>query len=320
MGDHMEKRKLGNTNIEVSRLCFGSLTISPLQTNQSYKEGGDLLLYGFENGINFVDTAELYENYKHIGHALKHWDRSKIIIATKSYAYSENTAENSLKKALKEMNTDYVDLFLLHEQESEHTIRGHYEAIEYFLKMKERGYIRGVGLSTHTITAVKGALKYKEIEVVHPIVNINGLGIQDGTIEDMLCALNDAHNSGKGIYGMKPLGGGNLLKDFQQCFDFVLDLPILDSIAVGMQSKEEVDVNIAIFEGREINRLSLEKIGAKKRKLLISEWCQGCGICVEHCNQNALRLVNGQATVDYSKCVLCGYCSKYCPHFCIKVV
>ena len=177
----MEKRKLGNTNIEVSRLCFGTLTISPLQANKSPEEGGDLLLYGFEKGINFIDTAELYETYKHIANALKHWDRSKITISTKSYAYSRKTAENSLKKALKEMNTDYVDIFLLHEQESEHTIRGHYEAVEYFLEMKEKGYIRNVGLSTHAVDGVKGALKYKELEIIHPLINKNGLGIQGGT-------------------------------------------------------------------------------------------------------------------------------------------
>ena len=188
--------------------------MGPLQTNLSPAEGGELLLYGFENGINFIDTTELYETYKHIKHALKYWDRNKVIIATKSYAYSRETAENSLKKALKEMNIDYVDFFMLHEQESEHTIRGHYEAIEYFLEMKEKGYIRGIGLSTHTIAAVKASLKYKEIEIIHPIVNMEGLGIQDGTIENMLSVLEDAHNLGKGIYGMKPLGGGNLLKVF----------------------------------------------------------------------------------------------------------
>ncbi|QUH21659.1 aldo/keto reductase [Alkaliphilus sp. B6464] len=316
----MEKRKLGNTNIGVSRLCFGSLTMGPLQTNQSPKQGGDLLLYGFENGINFIDAAELYETYKHIGHALKYWDRSKVIVATKSYAYSKETAESSLKKALDEMDTDYVDFFMLHEQESEHTIRGHYEAIEYFLKMKEKGYVRGVGLSTHTVEAVRGSLKYKEIEVIHPIVNINGLGIQDGTIDDMLLALKDAHDLGKGIYGMKPLGGGNLLRNFQQCFDFVLDLPVLDSIAVGMQSKEEIDVNVSIFEGREINKLSLDKIKSKERKLSISNWCERCGKCVEACSHNALQIIDDKVVVDHNKCVLCSYCSKYCPEFCIKVI
>ncbi len=316
----MEKRKLGNTGIEVSRLCFGSLTMGPLQTNQSPKEGGDLLLYGFDKGINFIDTAELYETYDHIGHALNYIDRDRLVIATKSYAYSSKTAEDSLKKALKEMGTDYIDFFLLHEQESEHTIRGHYEAIEYFLKMKEKGYIKGVGLSTHTIAGVKGSLKYKEIEVIHPIVNINGLGIQDGSIEDMLVALNDAHSLGKGIFGMKPLGGGNLLRDFRRCFDFVLNLPVLDSIAVGMQSREEIDVNVSIFEGREIDRLSLDKIKSKKRKLHISNWCEVCGICVDHCSHKALKIANDRIEIDYGKCVLCSYCSSYCPNFCIKVI
>lgn len=46
-------------------------------------------------------------------------------IFTKSYAYDSKTAEDSLAKALKELNTDYIDGFLLHEQESEHTLRGH---------------------------------------------------------------------------------------------------------------------------------------------------------------------------------------------------
>ena len=218
------------------------------------------------------------------------------------------------------MNTDYVDIFLLHEQESEHTIRGHYEAVEYFLEMKEKGYIRNVGLSTHAVDGVKGALKYKELEIIHPLININGLGIQGGTVDDMVSALNDAHNLGKGIYGMKPLGGGNLLKNFQQCFDFVLNLPVLDSIAVGMQSREEIDVNVSIFEGKKINESSLEKIKAKERKLLISQWCRGCGICVERCGQNALRMVDSKVVVDHSKCILCGYCSEACPHFCIKVI
>lgn len=316
----MEKRKLGNTDIEVSRLCFGSLTMGPLQTKQSPEEGGRLLLHAFEKGINFVDTAELYQTYDHIGYALKNWDRSKVIIATKSYAYSKETGEASLKKALKDMGTDYVDFFLLHEQESDHTIRGHYEALEYFMKMKEAGYIRGLGISTHTVAAVEASLKYDEIQLIHPIVNVKGLGIQDGTIEEMLSALTKAHNLGKGIFGMKPLGGGNLLKNFQECFDFVLNLPILDSIAVGMQSKEELDVNVAIFEGKTIDQASLGKIQAKERKLDISFWCQGCGICMDHCSHKALTIVDDKIQVDHDKCVLCSYCSQYCPNFCIKVI
>ena len=48
-------------------------------------------------------------------------------------------AAASLDKALMELNTDYIDIFMLHEQESIYTLKGHKEAIEYFLEAKQRG-------------------------------------------------------------------------------------------------------------------------------------------------------------------------------------
>ena len=316
----LERKLLGNTDLIVSKLCFGSLTMGPLQTNKTPEEGGKLLLHGFERGINFIDTAELYETYAHINNALKSWDRDDIVIASKSYSYSKKTAEESLSKALKEMNIDYIDIFMLHEQESEHTLRGHYEALEYFFKMKEKGYIKAIGVSTHTVAAVKASLNIKEIEVLHPIVNIAGLGIQDGTIDEMLDALDQAHKQGKGIYGMKPLGGGNLLKNFDQCFDFVLGLSCLHSIAVGMQTIEEIDGNVAVFQGEKIEEELLKRIQSKKRSLKIDFWCERCGKCITSCSHGALKIQDDMLVVDQQKCVLCGYCSKSCPNFCIKVI
>ncbi len=316
----MEKVRLGKSNILVSKLCFGSLTMGPLQANMTPREGGNLLLYAFNKGINFVDTAEFYNNYNHIRYALEGYNRHDIVIATKSYAYSEKTAEASLKKAFDEMKIDFVDIFMLHEQESKHTIRGHYEALEYFIKMKEKGYIGAVGISTHTIAAVKASLDYKEIEILHPLINKAGLGIQDGNRHEMEKYLSKAHKQGKGIYGMKPLGGGNLLKDFKICFDYVLGLPFLDSIAVGMQRIEEIDINIATFEGKKLDDGLLKKIRNKERKLLIDFWCEACGNCVEACKYDAIEIVDGVAVVDADKCILCGYCSRSCPHFCIKII
>ncbi len=316
----IEKKQLGNTGLQVSKLCFGSLTMGPLQKNMSPKEGGDLIKYGFEKGINFIDTAELYGTYPHIKEALKDIKRDEFVIATKSYAYSKETAEESLNKAMKEMGVDTIDVFLLHEQENQHTLRGHEEALNYFLKMKEKGYIKSVGISTHHIAAVKASLKLKEIEVLHPIVNKNGLGIQDGSIEEMLEVLQDAHKIGKGIYGMKPLGGGNLLRDFQDSFNFVLNLPFLDSIAVGMQNNNEIDINAAIFQGHAMDEELMKKVTIENKQLNIAHWCEVCGNCLKGCSHQALSIVENQLQVDHNKCVLCGYCSKYCPQFCIKVV
>ncbi|KXZ39943.1 Predicted oxidoreductase [Alkalithermobacter thermoalcaliphilus JW-YL-7 = DSM 7308] len=316
----MRYNVLGKTGLKVSNICFGALTIGPLQKNMTKEEGSKVILEALERGINFIDTAQLYGTYPHIKQALKSYKRENVVIITKSYAYSKETAQESLKEALKEMGTDYVDGFLLHEQESEHTIRGHYEALEFFIKMKEKGYIRSVGISTHNVSGVKDAIKFKEIDVIHPIVNKQGIGIHDGTIDEMIEAIRQAKKNNIGIYAMKPLGGGNLIYSYDEAMDFVLSLDIIDSIAIGMQSKEEVIANILKVEGKIIPDDIKRKLNNKKRHLQIASWCIGCNACVQKCSHKALKIVNEKAVVDPDKCVLCGYCSKYCKDFCIKVI
>ncbi len=315
----MKYEILGNTGIKVSKLCFGSLTISPLQSNLPIRQGARIIAKAFEKGINFIDTAELYENYEYIKEAIK-GHRNDFVLSTKCYAYTKEGAEASLCKALKELNTDYIDIFSLHEQEDEYTIKGHWEAIEYFLKAKEKGYIRTFGISTHNISAVKASLIYDEIEVLHPIYNKAGLGIADGTIEEMKLAIADACKKGKGIYSMKPLGGGNLLDNAEDCIKFVLDDKNIHSIAIGMQSEEEIDFNVAVIKGVKPSESLKSKLSNRKRKLLIDFWCEGCGACADACGQKAITIINGKAHVNEEKCVLCGYCSRYCKQFCIKVI
>lgn len=315
----MKYEILGNTGIKVSKLCFGSLTISPLQSNLPIRQGARIIAKAFEKGINFIDTAELYENYEYIKEAIK-GHRNDFVLSTKCYAYTKEGAEASLCKALKELDTDYIDIFSLHEQEDEYTIKGHREAIEYFLKAKEKGYIRTFGISTHNISAVKASLKHDEIEVLHPIYNKAGLGIADGTIEEMKPAIADAYKKGKGIYSMKPLGGGNLLDNAEDCIKFVLDDKNIHSIAIGMQSEEEIDFNVAVIKGVKPSESLKSKLSNRKRKLLIDFWCEGCGACADACGQKAITIINGKAHVNEEKCVLCGYCSRYCKQFCIKVI
>jgi len=316
----LEKHTLGKTGLEVSKICFGSLTIGPLQANLPLKEGASIMAYGIEKGINFVDTAELYQTYDYIKEAMHITGKKDLIIASKSYAYSKETAEASLRQALEGIDRDYIDLFLLHEQESEHTLRGHYEALEYFNTMKEKGYIRGIGLSTHYIAGVKAAAKDKLMDVIHPIINKNGLGIQDGDVQTMVDALNEAQTAGLGIFGMKPLGGGNLLHSRDACFDYVLDLKCLDSIAIGMQSRAEIDYNVSYVQKKPVDPDVLEKLSSTPRKLFIHDWCTKCGRCVEQCQHKALKMGPNGIIIDKAKCVCCGYCSAYCPDFCIKVV
>lgn len=310
---------MGNTGLKVSRLCFGALTIGPLQANLPLEEGAAVIRHALEAGINFIDTAESYRTYPYISRALQGWS-GEVIIASKSYAYTYRGMQESLERALKALERDYIDIFLLHEQESALTLRGHWEAVEFLIKAKERGLVRAIGISTHAVEGVRAAARIPEFDVIHPLINVAGIGIQGGTREDMLAAIGEAAAFGKGLYGMKALGGGHLISRAEEAFSFVLGIPHLASVAVGMRSREEVDFNVRVFAGKTVPAELRLGLAQQKRRLHIEEWCCGCGRCVERCGAGALSLLEGRAVVNHSLCRLCGYCSTACPHFCIKVL
>ena len=305
---------------EPSRICYGTLALSPLQCDYSLEKKLELLLYGFQRGINFFDTAELYDNYDIFKELLKNVERKDIVISTKSYAWSQETAEKSIEKALKEMNTDYIDIFMLHEQESIHTFRGHYDAVKRLLKYKEEGIIGHLGISTHFQKAIKDLSCKDEIDIFHPIFNRKGLGIVDGTIDDMMEGIRLARKNGKKILSMKPLGGGHLTEDPLDALNFSFQSPLVDWTALGMRYKEEIDFNLSVLKNKEPETSLKDRISNKKRKLKIAYWCTGCGRCVERCQQNALTIKDGKCLVDMDKCVLCSYCASVCKEFCIKII
>jgi len=314
----MKMNALGNTGIIVSRMCFGSLTIGPLQKNKTLTESREIIAAALDQGINFFDTADLYNNYDHLRNAIA--IKRDVIISTKSYDYTASGVEKRLNRALTELGRDYVDLYLLHEQESRKTIEGHWEAIEALMSLKAAGKVRAIGISTHRVEGVRDAAAFPELDVIHPLINLTGIGIQDGTAAEMVAAIHTAKLAGKGIYGMKPLGGGNLISQKQACFDYILGLSDLDAIAIGVQSVDEVLYNVKKFNGKPISKALESAVLVASKSLQISDWCVGCGECVKHCKQKALTIKAGKAVLNREKCVLCCYCGAYCKEFCIKVI
>jgi predicted aldo/keto reductase-like oxidoreductase len=226
----------------------------------------------------------------------------------------------SLEKARQELDRDYIDIFLLHEQESALTIRGHRAALDYLIEAKEKGLVRAVGISTHRIAGAQAASELPEIDVIHPLFNIQGLGIQDGTRQEMEDVLTKAAAAGKGIYLMKALGGGNLLPRADEALRFAFSRPFASAVAVGMKTLQEIEINVLAASGLPVPDGLKKQVSRAKRQLHIDPWCEGCEECIKHCPQGALYLgQDGKTHVREEDCLLCGYCAAACPYFYIKV-
>ncbi|MDR0897279.1 MAG: aldo/keto reductase [Oscillospiraceae bacterium] len=314
----MQHLQLGARDLWVSRLLFGTLTMGPLQRNLPIEQGAALIAYAYARGVTAVDTAEYYQNYAYIKAALPACPGLTVI--TKSYAYTRDGAKRSVELAQEGMGIERIGAFLMHEQESEHTLRGHAEAFDYYQELRDAGVIGAVGISTHHVAAVRAAARWPGMDIVFPMINVTGLGIADGTRADMEAAILEAHAAGRGILGMKALGGGHLIGDREAALDYALALPGIDAIALGMQSEAEIDYNIARFEGRKPDPDIVAKLDQTPRRLIVQDWCIGCGRCAGRCGQGALVISDGKAVLDAEHCITCGYCAAVCPEFCLKVI
>ena len=188
----MNYRKLGNTDLDVSTICLGTMTWGEQNTQEEAFEQMDFAL---NQGINFFDTAELYavppreETYGHTESIIGNWfektkKREKVILATKvagpardylrkgENSFVGKNLDDALNDSLKRLKTDYIDLYQLHWPERNVNIFGklgyvHKEnewnnfeqVLENLKKYIDQGKIRYIGLSNETPWGVMNYLK-----------------------------------------------------------------------------------------------------------------------------------------------------------------
>ncbi|MBB29038.1 MAG: aldo/keto reductase [Gemmatimonadetes bacterium] len=250
----MESAMLGNTGIEVSRLCFGTGTNGwngrSNQTDLGLKGLSDLLNYGYSQGINFWDSADQYGSHPHVADALKRVERGSVVVASKTCAKTPREAESDITRFLEELDTDYVDVVLMHCLTSRNwpdTFSGVMEVLE---KKKEAGVIRSHGVSCHDFGAFEVAARTSWVDVVLARINYAGKHM-DGPPEKIIPVLEEMDEAGIGVYGMKVVGCGELGGVARDAIHFALDLGAIDSITVGMKNKTEVDENIGHVESHD---------------------------------------------------------------------
>lgn len=148
----MEYRILGRTGLRVSVMGLGGGGHSRLgmAKGKTESESVSILKQGIDAGINFIDTAELYGTESIVGKGIKGIDRDKIIISSKKMVREGMTpmeVQEGLEKSLKNLDTDYIDIYHLHGVTPEEYDYCVSEIYPEFQKMKEKGTIRFIGIT-----------------------------------------------------------------------------------------------------------------------------------------------------------------------------
>ena len=247
----MLKVELGNTKLLVSKLALGTGTHGWNNESEQTRRGFDWLVehlkVGYDMGVNFWDLADQYGSHKHAREALKSIARENVVINTKTTAQDYKTGSEAVKRFLKELNTDYLDIVILHARSSSDWNTRSRPAMDALSEAKEKGFVKAVGISSHGLDGLKTAASEPWVDVI--LVRLNCLSVQmDVPIEQVIPVLKEAHSRGKGIYAMKVLGRGPLTSNPKKGIEYILDLDFVHAMTIGHTENEQLEQNVEIIE------------------------------------------------------------------------
>lgn len=237
----MKYTTLPNTNIKVSKICLGTMTFGNQNTEE---EGHAQLNYALENGVNFIDTAELYpvpataetsgRTSEIIGNWLKNKKREDVVIASKiagtgdytahirTTGFSKSAINEAIDLELKRLQTDYIDLYQLHWPERETNTFGQRdykhnpndswkdnfkEILESLDQVKKEGKIREIGISNEKAW---GTMRYleeaKNNNLPRPVTIQNAYSLLNRVFEGDMAEVSLRENIGLLVYSPMAFG------------------------------------------------------------------------------------------------------------------
>ncbi len=189
----LEYRTLGKTGLKVTTVGFGCMITSD----------GSVIERAADMGITYFDTARVYQNGNNermVGAALKN-KRKNIVLSSKTGAHTRADALEQLDTSLKQLGTDYLDIWYLHGKTHPEDITD--ELIDAQQTAKQAGKIRFAGVSTHS-----GQPELIPFLAAHPKIDVI-LSAYNFTMEPVVSTvLEQAAKAGKGTVAMKVMAGG----------------------------------------------------------------------------------------------------------------
>lgn len=316
----MDKIKLGRTNLMVTRSGFGALPVQRV----SFDEAKNILRKAYDNGINFFDTARAYsDSEEKIGYSLADV-RKDIIIATKSHAKDRKTLLEHLHLSLKNLKTDYIDIYQLHNPDAlpdPEDPEGLYAGL---LEAKKKGLVRFIGITNHKLkNAMDAAASGLYDTIQFPLSSLSS--------DADLLLIKECKKRNVGLIAMKALSGG-LITNAASAFTFLRQFDNVVPIW-GIQRETELDEFISLEKNPPLLNKSMWSIINNDRKELSGDFCRGCGYClpcpagIEIPTAARITLLLNRAPFQgfledsfkekmelINNCIECGHCKNHCPY------
>ena len=317
----MEYVTLGKSGLMVSRTAFGAL---PVQRVSDLKEATDLLRAAYEGGVNFFDTARSYsDSEEKLGLAMDEIRRD-VIIATKSAARTGEDLTRDLETSLRNLQTDYIDLYQLHNPSFVPLPDGSDGLYDALAEAKQAGKIRFIGITNHSRQIAQKAIETGLFDTLqYPFSYLAD--------EADITLAKDCAEKDIGFIAMKALSGG-LITNIPAAHAWVRQFENVVPIW-GIQRRSELDQFLELEKNPVALDDSLRAAIEKDRKDLCGNFCRGCGYClpcpagipINNANRMS-QLLRRSPTAQWltpewqefmgriENCTKCGACGKRCPY------
>ncbi len=305
----MQYRKFGKMNVNISALGFGCMRfpiVNEKYTDIDEKDAIKLLRHAIDNGVNYIDTAYPYHGGNSelvVAKALKDGYRERVYLADKLPVWLVNSYEDFdkyLEEQLKKLDTDHIDMYLLHALD-----KSRFEKIkalkvfDFVDAALKSGKIKHIGFSFHddikTFKEIVDAYDWDFCQIQYNVLDINEQAGLEG--------LEYASSKGLAVIIMEPLKGGRLTKALPDevervyaeyskkrspadwCLSWVWNHPQVSLLLSGMGTIEQLEENLKIAEKALPNAMSTEeleiidKVREEYHKLL-PIGCTKCEYCM----------------------------------------
>jgi predicted aldo/keto reductase-like oxidoreductase len=291
----------------------------------SKPEAGKVVREVIDMGINFLDTAHVYnDSEEKIGEAIKGISRDKLVIASKSQASDKKTLVEDIDLCLSRLGMDYVDIYQLHNVGSAQrraAVEAPGGALEGLLEAVQAGKVRFPAFSSHSVPVAMEMMRTGTYASVQLPINFIDTAAEK--------AVPLAKELDMGFIAMKPMGGG-LLDDAGLAFRYLLQFDIVPD--PGIERVEEMRQIIDIVNAKEALSDEDKKTIEALRKDFGPDWCHRCDYC-QPCPQKiaissvltvksllkrmpferAFRMANDNIA-RAKTCIECGVCKTRCPY------